>query len=102
MLERIKENLSHNLFTEIIVVDDSSPDGTGNIVENYIINEKGYKKKTKSFKENCNYSIHVLNRKEKNGLIPAILEGVKYSQGDYIIIMDADFSHPPEIIPQMV
>lgn len=102
LLDKIKENLYHNIFTEIIVVDDSSPDGTGNIVQNYIDNDDDYKKKNNSFKENINYSIHVLNRKEKNGLIPAILEGVKFSQGDYILVMDADFSHPPEIIPQMV
>lgn len=45
LLDKIKENLYHNIFTEIIVVDDSSPDGTGNIVQNYIDNDDDYKKK---------------------------------------------------------
>jgi dolichol-phosphate mannosyltransferase len=46
--------------------------------------------------------IKVVHRKEKNGLIPAIMEGVAESNGKYILIMDADFSHPPEVIPKML
>ena len=38
----------------------------------------------------------------KNGLIPAIMDGVKQSSGQNVIIMDADFSHPPEVIPKMM
>jgi len=103
LLDKIKQNLSQNVFTEIIIVDDNSPDGTGNIVQNYINDDI----KIKSEKQNANfkeqlYSIKIVNRKIKNGLIPAILEGVKSSKGDYILIMDADFSHPPEIIPKII
>ena len=47
-------------------------------------------------------SIKVLHRAEKKGLIPAILEGISYSKGRYILVMDADFSHSPERIPEMV
>ena len=36
LIEAIKSNLPHITSTEIIVVDDNSPDGTGRIVENYI------------------------------------------------------------------
>jgi dolichol-phosphate mannosyltransferase len=103
LLDKIKQNLSQNVFTEIIVVDDNSPDGTGNIVENYINNDIKTKSEKQSahFKEQL-YSIKIINRKNKNGLIPAILEGVKSSTGDYILIMDADFSHPPEVIPKII
>ena len=43
LLDKIKQNLSQNVFTEIIIVDDNSPDGTGNIVQNYIDNKLVYK-----------------------------------------------------------
>jgi len=103
LLDKIKQNLLQNVFTEIIIVDDNSPDGTGNIVQNYIDNSIKIKSEdgTANFKEKP-YSIKIINRKIKNGLIPAILEGVKSSKGDYILIMDADFSHPPEIIPKII
>ena len=102
LIDRIKENLNPNVFTEIIVVDDNSPDGTGEIVKSYIKNDSGYQEQKTSSEARNNYSLEVLIRKGKNGLIPAILEGVRFSKGDYVLIMDADFSHPPEIIPNMV
>jgi dolichol-phosphate mannosyltransferase len=102
LIERIKENLNPNIFTEIIVVDDNSPDGTGKIVKSYIDNDNTDKEKKPSLEEKNIYVIHVIIRKEKNGLIPAILEGVRFSQGNYILVMDADFSHPPELIPNML
>ena len=103
LLDKIKQNLLQNIFTEIIIVDDNSPDGTSNIVQNYIDNNIKIKSEngTANFKEKP-YSIKIINRKIKNGLIPAILEGVKSSKGDYILIMDADFSHPPEIVPKII
>ena len=42
--------------------------------------------------------LKVINRTEMDGLVPAILEGIRSFIGDYLLIMDADFSHPPEII----
>ena len=46
--------------------------------------------------------VKVINRRERNGLVPAILQGISSSIGDYVLIMDADFSHPPEIIPKII
>ena len=55
--------------TEIIVVDDNSPDGTGNIVEEYAKNSK---------KENSQ-SVQIIHRKTERGLSSAILAGIKYA-----------------------
>ena len=48
-------------------------------------------RKSANFEEK-QYSIKIITRKIKNGLIPAISEGVRSSHGDYVLIMDADFS----------
>ena len=74
---------------DILVVDDSSPDGTGDIVRNLQ-------------KEFSNLFLEV--RKEKNGLGTAYIHGFKWaiSQNyDYIIEMDADFSHNPKDLIQL-
>jgi len=92
ILKAIGENLPLNLPTEAIVVDDNSPDGTGRIVEEYI----------KNFKKIANYTIDVIHRTAKKGLSSAILKGVQYANGDTIVVMDSDFSHPPQIIPRLV
>jgi dolichol-phosphate mannosyltransferase len=101
LLDKIKENITHNVFTEIIIVDDNSPDGTSNIVQSYIDCDVASKIGNVNFKEKL-YSLRIINRKIRNGLIPAILDGVKSSQGDYVLVMDADFSHPPEMIPKII
>jgi dolichol-phosphate mannosyltransferase len=72
----------HKIKGEVIVVDDDSPDGTGRMAE--------------SFK-----SVKVIHRK-KRGLSSAVVEGFKHASGDFIGVMDADFSHPVEKIPEMV
>ncbi len=74
---------------DILVVDDSSPDGTGEIVRNLQ-------------KEFSNLFLEV--RKEKNGLGTAYIHGFKWAifkHYDYIIEMDADFSHNPEDLIQL-
>jgi dolichol-phosphate mannosyltransferase len=101
LLDKIKENLSTNVFTEIIIVDDNSPDGTSRVAQNYIDSDVRSNRKSANFEEK-QYSIKIITRKIKNGLIPALLEGIKSSHGDYVLIMDADFSHPPEMIPKII
>ncbi len=69
----------------ILVVDDNSPDGTAKIVEDI---QKKYPQR-----------LFILNRTEKEGLGKAYIDGFKWAlqkDYDYIFEMDADFSHPPE------
>ena len=106
LIEEIKGNLPSNIITEIIVVDDNSPDGTGKIVENYVNNhiniDVPLQQQFHSKDDNQTCLVKVIHRQNKTGLIPAILEGVESSKGENILIMDADFSHPPETIPHLV
>ena len=90
------ESLIHQVFQikidlNILVVDDNSPDGTGDKVQN-LINK--YSKK-----------LFLLRRKQKEGLGAAYVEGflwaIKYNY-DFIFEMDADFSHnPSELLPML-
>jgi len=92
ILKSIHENIPKGIYTETIVVDDNSPDGTGKIVEDYISNILKIAENT----------INIIHRKAKDGLSSAILNGIQNAKGDTIIVMDSDFSHPPQIIPKMI
>lgn len=71
---------------EVIIVDDNSPDGTGLIAEDLA----------------REYNLQVIHRPERLGLSPAVIEGLKIAKGDIVGVMDADLSHPPSLIPQMI
>jgi len=92
ILKSIGEILPPKILTEAIVVDDNSSDGTGKIVENYLRN----------FKRISGYTIDVIHRTAKKGLSSAILHGIQQAKGDTIVVMDSDFSHPPQTIPRML
>jgi len=92
ILKSIGEILPPKILTEAIVIDDDSSDGTGKIVENYLRN----------FKRISGYTIDVIHRTAKKGLSSAILHGIQQAKGDTIVVMDSDFSHPPQIIPRML
>jgi dolichol-phosphate mannosyltransferase len=106
LISAIKGNSPSNIITEIIVVDDNSPDQTGKIVEDYIHNniviDASVKQQFHSKVDSQNCVVRAIHRKNKTGLISAILEGIESSKGENILIMDADFSHPPETIPLLV
>ena len=91
ILDSIAETLPANVPAEIIVVDDNSPDGTGDIA-------------TRHAEGIANKLLHVriLRRPDKLGLSSAILAGVQLATGDVIVVMDGDFSHPPDAIPIML
>jgi dolichol-phosphate mannosyltransferase len=93
LIEAIHDNTLPFVSTEVVVVDDNSPDGTGELVDNF---------SKKSKLQNQRFSVKVIRRKQKSGLISAILDGINSSSYDKVLVMDADFSHPPEIVPSMV
>ena len=92
ILDSIGENLPSNMSTEAIVVDDNSPDGTTSLVEDYI----------KKIKDSVSYSVRIIQRKTKSGLSSAVINGIEKSNGKTVVVMDSDFSHPPNMIPKMV
>jgi len=76
--------------TEILVVDDGSPDGTGEYVDSMA---------------EADPRVHALHRPSKMGLGSAYVQGFRYALeagADLIIQMDADFSHDPDVIPELV
>ena len=91
MLDSIAETLDADAAAEIIVVDDNSPDGTGDIASRHAENINNKK-----------LHIQVIRRPDKQGLSSAILVGVQLATGDIVVVMDGDFSHPPHAIPKMV
>ncbi len=102
LIETIQHNIPDYISAEILVVDDDSPDGTGKIVSDYISDKKIQSQyNIEQFKKSGPF-VKVIRRENRNGLMPAILDGIKSSHGENILVMDADFSHPPEIIPAMV
>jgi len=100
LMDSVRNCLPASIFAEIIVVDDNSPDGTGKIVEDYVRKEDLSKPKQR--RSTMNSIVRFIHREKKNGLINAILHGIKFSTGENILVMDADFSHPPELIPTML
>ena len=76
---------------KILVVDDASPDGTGQLADQLVQAHPG--------------KFHVLHRPGKLGMGSAYVEGFRWAIRDgaqYIIHMDADFSHPTSAIPRML
>jgi dolichol-phosphate mannosyltransferase len=92
MLDSIAETLSAYNGAEIIVVDDNSPDGTAEMAKSHAKILSGKKK----------IRVEIIRRKAKSGLSSAIVKGVQSATGDFLVIMDGDFSHPPQIIPSIV
>ncbi|CAM9707024.1 unnamed protein product [Chrysoparadoxa australica] len=79
----------HGLSFEILVVEDSSPDGTLQVAQQL----------QKVHGEDC---IKILSRPGKMGLGSAYTDGLKKVSGSHIIIMDADLSHHPKYIPEFI
>ena len=87
LLQRLL-SLPHDLH--VLVVDDASPDGTGEFVESWARNQP---------------RLHVLRRPGKLGLGSAYRDGFRYALvngAEYVFEMDADFSHDPDSIGEFL
>ncbi|MBU0495229.1 MAG: glycosyltransferase [Chloroflexi bacterium] len=73
--------------TEVVVVDDDSPDGTWRLVQEVSAADP---------------SVRVIRRIGRRGLTSAIQEGIDGTTGDVVVWMDCDFSMPPALIPVLV
>jgi dolichol-phosphate mannosyltransferase len=73
------------LRPEVIIVDDNSPDGTGACAAR--LAER--------------WPVRVVHRPGKLGLGSAVLDGCAVADSDVIGVMDADFSHPPQLLPSL-
>lgn len=83
-------SLPLNFELSILVVDDNSPDGTGDIVQALAERER---------------RIQLLVRKKERGRGAAVIDGFKEAlrlKADFMIEMDADFSHQPQFIPLLL
>jgi dolichol-phosphate mannosyltransferase len=75
---------------EVLIVDDSSPDGTGELADELAVADP---------------RVHALHRAAKEGLGKAYIAGFKWAleRGyDFVFEMDADFSHDPKFIPEFL
>lgn len=86
----VPEIRKHLPVAHILVVDDNSPDGTADVVRRFTGEDP---------------QVHLLLRMQKQGLGAATIHGLQQGvdEGyDFIINMDADFSHPPAVLPQLL
>ena len=91
-----RENLSHIAAAithqgyRVLIVDDSSPDGTGELADQIAAEDR---------------RVSVLHRRKKEGLGPAYADGFDRAlkdKAEIIIEMDADFSHDPADLPRLI
>ncbi len=88
LIKKVNSVFNHNnIDGEILIIDDNSPDGTGEIAE----------KLSKKYK-----NIRVFHRREKLGLGSAYKFGFRQSKSPIVMEMDADLSHNPKYIPQFL
>lgn len=71
---------------EIVIVDDNSPDGTGKLVDDLA----------------SKYPVRCLHRAGKLGLSSAVIDGWATCSSPILGVMDADFSHDPAIVPELI
>ncbi len=82
-----------NAGLDILVIDDNSPDGTGGIIDEL------------KMKNDASLKLNVIHRREKLGLGSAYRQGFKWAierKYDTVFTMDADFSHNPDYLPEIL
>jgi dolichol-phosphate mannosyltransferase len=80
------ETEREHIALELVIVDDNSPDGTGAIADELAKSHR----------------MQVIHRAGKLGLGTAVVAGFAVASADVIGVMDADFSHPPALVPRML
>ncbi len=86
----VEEIFHHAPQADVLVIDDNSPDGTGQWCDRKAAEDA---------------RVHCLHRQGKLGLGTAIIAGMRHGieHGyDYVLNMDADFSHPPKHLPALI
>jgi len=86
LIPKIHDVLNNHYKHEIIIVDDNSPDGTAKVANSLA-------KK---------HNVRVLVRKKKRGLASAVIDGFKIAKGSILCVMDADLSHPPDVLLKLL
>lgn len=84
-LDAVVRSMAPADVLEVVLVDDASTDGTVAVARAAAVS----------------FSLVVVERKER-GLATAVIAGFAAATGDVLGVMDADLSHPPELIPQLV
>ena len=74
------------LAAEVVVVDDDSRDGTEELCRRL----------------SADNPLWLYIRRGERGLATAVLRGLQLAKGDVLVVMDADFSHPPEAVPKLI
>lgn len=88
LIQELNRVFSENQLTgEIIVVDDSSPDGTGDVI--------------RQLQKDCE-NLKLISRPALSGIGSAYRDGLSKTQGSIIVTMDADLSHPPSALAAML
>ena len=86
LLERLRKALE-GVDYEVLFVDDSSPDGTADVVREEMARDP---------------RVRLVVRRGERGLASAILRGIREARGRYVAVMDADLQHPPEVVPRLL
>ncbi len=76
---------STGLDLEVLLMDDDSGDGSTEIVTALALPW-----------------VRIVTRKANRGLSNAVVDGMTLAEGDFVVVMDADLSHPPEKIPELI
>jgi len=93
-LERMLRDIQQTLDAaglaqhEIIVVDDDSPDGTGDLADSLTAASAG--------------RVRALRRRGERGLATAVVAGWKLARSEVLAVMDADGQHPSSVVPQLL
>ena len=86
LLARIDELRNRaRLDCEVLIMDDNSQDGTTELIASKALPW-----------------VRLVVRTTDRGLSPAVVDGLRLATKEYVVVMDADLSHPPEKIPEMI